>query len=235
MKRVCEAEILDQDGGSPSEIASALESIRRINLRFGGNRMHTRLLRRAAAHIETQRKLHLLEVASGQADVLQAAVRQLNWQHRCSITLLDRSAQHLPSAASWPPDLPAPERITGDALAIPLADQSVDIVACCLFLHHLDEQQARVFLKEALRVARVAVIVNDLERNRLHYLLARLAALMDPSRISRHDGPVSVRQAYTAGELRSLLRQTGQRFELPRGFLFRLGAVLWKDPAPHAA
>jgi hypothetical protein len=82
-----------------------------------------------------------------------------------------------------------------------------------------------------LRVARIAVVVNDLERGRLHYLLARLASLVDPSRISRHDGPASVRQAYTADELRGLLRHTGCRFELPRGFLFRIGAVVWKGAA----
>jgi ubiquinone/menaquinone biosynthesis C-methylase UbiE len=235
VKRVREAEILDEDGGSPSEIACSLRSLRIINLLFGGNRMHARLLRRAAAHVDPQRQLHLLEVASGRADVLQAAVRELAWQHRCRITLLDRSVQHLPSSADWSPELPAAERITGDALAIPLPDHSVDIVACCLFLHHLDEEQTRVFLMEALRVARIAVVVNDLERSRLHYLLARLASLVDPSRISRHDGPVSVRQAYTADELRRLLRHTGCKFELPRGFLFRIGAVVWKGATLRAA
>ncbi len=235
MKRVREAEILDHDGGPPDEIASSLRSLRVINRLFGGNRMHIRLLRRAAVEVNAHQRIHLLEVASGHADVLQAAVRQLAWQDRCSITLLDRSAQHLPSSVDWPPDLPAANCITGDALAIPLPDRSVDIVACCLFLHHLDEQQARIFLDEALRVARIAVVINDLERTRVHYLLARLAALVDPSRISRHDGPASVRQAYTAGELRALLRQTGRRFELRCGFLFRMGAVLWKDATPQGA
>lgn len=234
MKRVRRAEILDEDGGSREEIASSLRTLRVINRLFGGNRMHARLLRRAAAHIDERRCLHVLEVAAGHADVLQAAVRQLAWQRRCKITLLDRSPLHLPSPAHWPPDLPAAARITGDALAIPLPDHSVDIVACCLFLHHLDEEQTGRFLEEALRVARIAVIVNDLERSRLHYLLARLMSLVDPSRISRHDGPASVGQAYTADELRRFLRQTRHPFELPRGFLFRLGAIVWKDPLPHA-
>jgi hypothetical protein len=50
---------------------------------------------------------------------------------------------------------------------------------------------------------------------------------MDPSRISRHDGPASVRRAYTYGELRQLLGKTGRPFELQRAFLYRLGGVLW--------
>ncbi len=110
---------------------------------------------------------------------------------------------------------------------MPPPDKSVDIISNCLFFHHLDEAQAARYLREALRVARVAVIVNDLERNWLHYRLARLMSLVDPSRLSKHDGPVSVRRAYTADEVAALARQTGHRFEIVRGYLFRFGLILW--------
>ncbi len=145
------------------------------------------------------------------------------------VMLLDRSTQHLPAAASWPVSLPRPELLTGDALQLPLADGSVDVVSCCLFLHHLNEQEAKRFFEEALRVTRVAVVVNDLERHPVHYVLARLFSLVDPSRLSRHDGPISVRQAYTRGEIEALLRKGGYRFETMRGYLFRLGVVVWRE------
>jgi ubiquinone/menaquinone biosynthesis C-methylase UbiE len=145
------------------------------------------------------------------------------------ISVLDRSGLHLPQAGDWNPRLPAPTLLVGDALAIPLEDRSVDVVSCCLFLHHLSEDHAHAFLKEALRVSRVAVLVNDLERTRTNYLLSRLQTLIDPSELSRHDGPASVRQAYTFAELTTMLKATGCGFELQRGFLFRLGAILWRD------
>ena len=139
-------------------------------------------------------------------------------------TLLDRQASHLP--ADWPQGLPAPRLLPGDALEIPLPDRSVDVVISCLFLHHLAPVQAARFLEEAIRVSRVAVAINDLERTRLHYALARVFALADPSRLSRHDGPVSVRQAYSASELRAMLEATGCPWELRRRFLFRHAAWL---------
>jgi hypothetical protein len=231
MKRILKEELLDADQGSPHEVASALRSLRWINRLFGGDSMHTRLLRHATAGAPA-RPLHLLEVASGRADALQTAIKRLCWQQRVRITLLDRSAQHLPPRSAWSADLPAPELIAADALHIPLPADSVDIVGSCLFLHHLRDSEARIFLAEALRVARIAVVINDLERHPVHYLLSRIASLVDPSRLSRHDGPVSVRRAYTTLELDRMLRACGYRFQVHRGFLFRLGLVVWKHHGP---
>ena len=228
--RVRGEEWLDSDLGSPAEVASALRSLLWVNRLFGGNRMHRRLLQTAVAQVPRDSELHLMEVASGRADVLRAAIPSLKWPlRRLRLTLLDLSAAHLPETGTdWPAELPGPERITADALAIPLPDASVDVVSNCLFLHHLSAAQVAQYFTEALRVARVAVVVNDLERTWLHYRLARLMSLIDPSRLSKHDGPVSVRQAWTHQELHELAAATGHSFALRRGYLFRLGLVIWK-------
>jgi hypothetical protein len=52
---------------------------------------------------------------------------------------------------------------------------------------------------------------------------------MDPSRLSRHDGPASVRQAYTFKEMQDLLKETQCNYELERGYLYRLGGIAWKQ------
>jgi hypothetical protein len=221
-------EWLDEDAGAPSEVASALRSLRFVNRWFGGNRVHRLLLQQAASAQGNlpARSLTVLEVAAGRAAALAAAAAALHRKGTVlHATLLDRRTSHLPK--TWPPHLPAPTLLTGDALALPLPDNSVDIVSCCLFLHHLDPQQAAAFLQEAIRVSRVAVLINDLERTRTHYALARAFALVDPSRLSRHDGPVSVRQAHSAPELRALLTATGRKWQLHRRFLYRHAAILW--------
>jgi ubiquinone/menaquinone biosynthesis C-methylase UbiE len=229
MERVEGKEMLDSDHWSVEEVRCALGAIRRVNLLYGGDRMHKRLFTRVAFRLPL-RKLDILEVASARGEALQVAARILMKKNiSVGISLLDRNDLHLPQARDWHPDLPQPTLLVGDALAIPLADNSVDVVSCCLFLHHLSMDSARAFLREALRVARVAVIVNDVERTRVNYLFSRLQTLVDPSELSRHDGPTSVRQAYTFAELENMLRETGYSFELRRGLVFRLGAILWKN------
>jgi ubiquinone/menaquinone biosynthesis C-methylase UbiE len=225
MERVVEDEWLDDDRGTPAEIDAALHAVTLANRRFGGVRLHARLLKRALTRASHEQRPHILEVASGRAEVLQAALLQLGVAAK--VTLLDRSAVHLPDPCAWPSALPAPRTVTGDALALPLPDASVDIVSCCLFLHHLEPPQIARYLAEAQRVARIAVIINDLERNALHYRLAQLNRVIDRSRISRHDGPASVRRAYTYSELARMLASTGCSYLLARAYLYRLGAILW--------
>ena len=216
-------EWLDEDGGSPAEVESALRSLGFVNRYFGGDRVHRLLLAEAAAG---RRVLEVLEVAAGRATALAATGL---WLGRRGVTLratlLDRRPSHLPPA--WPASLPAPRLVEGDALSIPLGDRSVDVVSCCLFLHHLGPEDAARYLREAVRVARVAVVINDLHRTRVHYGLARLFSLADPSRLSRHDGPVSVRQAYSARELRAMLEATGLPTVVRRRFLYRLAGLGW--------
>ncbi len=237
MERIVEDEWLDSDLGTPEEITASLRTISRVNRLFGGNRLHTQLLRRAldgclkAQHGQSEalkhRVPHVLEVACGHAEVLQAALHSLGCPVR--LTLLDRSRQHLPQPLTWPAALPAPELLVGDALHLPLPGASVDIVSCCLFVHHLEPAQVADFLAESLRVARVGVLINDLERTRTHNSLAEFFCRLDSSRLSRHDGPASVRAAYTVAEMRRMLAATGHRFELKRYFLYRLGAIIWKN------
>jgi hypothetical protein len=65
-------------------------------------------------------------------------------------------------------------------------------------------------LREMRRVARLGVVVNDLERSRVGLLGAWLIGhLLTANRLTRHDAPLSVRRAYTAMEMATMLRSAG--------------------------
>lgn len=235
MRRIEAEELLDQDGWSAAEVDCALSAIRTVNRLYGGDRTH-KLLFQKVVKGRSGRPLHILEVASGRGEVVRETIRGLQAAGTpVTVTVLDQHASHLPRPGDWPAPLPQPACLAADALQIPLPDASVDVVSCCLFLHHLGPASMRKYLREALRVARVAVLVNDLERSRLHYLLARLQSLIDPSRLSQHDGPASVRQAYTLQELESAVRELGHDYNLERYWICRLGLVLWKQPQAQGA
>jgi len=89
----------------------------------------------------------------------------------------------------------------------------VDVALCTLTLHHFRNEDALRLLREAARVARVRVVVSDLERTRAAWLGARLlsATLWRTNPITRHDGPLSVRRAFRTGELEELGRRAGLR------------------------
>ena len=116
----------------------------------------------------------------------------------------------------------------GDALALPFCDKSFDLVACSTFVHHLEPEEIVRFANEALRVARVAVLINDLRRHWLHLGLVYAGFPLFHSRLTRHDAPVSVRRSYTPEELLEILsKSSAVRIEISRHYLFRMGAILW--------
>jgi ubiquinone/menaquinone biosynthesis C-methylase UbiE len=102
--------------------------------------------------------------------------------------------------------------VAADAARLPFADASFDFVTACLMLHHFRDADAIRLLRVFGRVARRAVLINDLERHWFPVLFIRAAApVFARSPITRHDAPASVRQAFQFGELRDLAREAGFR------------------------
>jgi ubiquinone/menaquinone biosynthesis C-methylase UbiE len=155
----------------------------------------------AAVASETgKRGFSALDVAAGSGDVAAEVTPQLQREGiQIEWTLLDRSGEHLRDAEG--------KRVVGDALALPFADASFDLVTCSLFLHHLEPDEAIQFMAEGLRVARVAVLISDLRRNWLHLALTHAGKLFYRSPLTWNDAPASVRRAYTPAEIREMAQR----------------------------
>jgi len=134
--------------------------------------------------------------------------------------LMDRMPAHLPRNGT-----PA---VAGNALALPFFDRSFDLVTCSLLIHHLEPDEIVRFVNEALRVAKIAVLLNDLRRDAVHLALM-YAGYPLFSRLAFHDGVASVRRAYTPGEMRAILRDTNAAsVEITNHYLYRMGIILRK-------
>lgn len=220
MRRVVIPELLDTDAGTPAEIRGSLRDLRFINTCFGGVRTTACLVEQVTRQTG-KRSLSLLEVAAGSGYVperTRAVLRRRGIE--LHPTLLDRSPTHLNSSR------PA---VAGDALALPFADASFDLVSCSLFAHHLEPEQLPRFVREGLRVCRLALLINDLIRHPLHLLLVYAGLPLYRSRLTRHDAVASVRRAYTVDEMRALLAgAAASRLEFSRHYLFRMGVLVWK-------
>ena len=221
MKRKVIAELLDDDLGTPDEIAGTLVDLRHINNWFGGTGTTTALARRVARE-SGKETLSLLEIGAGRGDVPLGAQRALEKEGvALKVTLLDRLWTHLPQGT-------APS-ISGDAMHLPFGDGTFDVVSSSLFAHHFEPDTLPILLREALRVARRAVLINDLIRSPLHLGLVYLGLPLFASRITRHDALASVRRAYTLAEMRTMLADVpATRVEITQHYLYRMGVLLWK-------
>ncbi len=231
MRRTVTSELLDSDKGSSREVADSLADLRLINRLFGGVRTSSQLLRRVAEQIGSS-KLSVLDIGSASGDVPLAAGRELErLGFEVNLTLLDAKATHLPmngTRAAAARNVTTLQTVVGDALALPFADDSFDIATCSLVVHHFEPDQIRMFVSDALRVAKRALIINDVRRSLVHLGLVYAGFPLFRSRITRFDGPASVRRAYTEDELREIVRGLGSRSEFSSHFLYRVGVIIWK-------
>jgi ubiquinone/menaquinone biosynthesis C-methylase UbiE len=174
------------------------------------------MLRRVAKDYSSKR-LSVLDVAAASSRVVELAKEHAGVD--VDVTRLDRAASHFEGQAG----------VVGDALRLPFQDGAFDVVHSCLFLHHLRAPEAALFLQDSLRVARIAVLVNDLRRSQLHWLSVKAASPVLFSRITQHDAPASVKRAYIRGELVEIDETTGARWEMRNSFFFRFAMILWKQ------
>jgi len=223
MKRVVVAELLDTDAGTSREVEASLKDLRMFNSWFGGVHTMSSLLRRVAQR-RGLKQISWVDVAGGEGYVATRTQKSLA---RSGISsqpvIVDRAPTHLGNTH------PA---VCGDALALPFRDNSFDAVGCSLFMHHLEPAEIVRFVREGLRVARHAFLVQDLQRHPLHLALGYLGMPLYRSRITRHDALASVRRAYTVEEVRRMLAPVAppENIEIRKFFLFRMGVIVWKQP-----
>lgn len=230
VRRVLTKEWLDLGSASPPEVADDLVQLRWINRNCGG----ARLLVREFERIQVEdgppgRPLHVLDVATGSADLPQHLI---DWGRRrgfsMRVTAVERNPEVLKFARAEAGAVPELRLIRGDALELPILPSSCDYALCSLFLHQLHAADSLALLRRLLACARRAVLINDLLRHPVHFAAAWvLARALTRNPITRHDAPASVRNAYTTQELRELGRASGAaRVELSRHVPFRACMVL---------
>jgi ubiquinone/menaquinone biosynthesis C-methylase UbiE len=207
-------ELLDGPLDDSEALAANLRDLAWINRRFGGIELSRRALDALVG--DHPGPLSLLDVGTGGGDIpaaLQANEARLGRELR--VTALDSRPEVVAAALANLPELasrPHFEFVVGDGRSLPGADASQDVVHASMVLHHLPPDEAVALLQEMARIASIGVVVNDLARGRLFWLGAWLLShTLARSRLTRTDASLSVRRAYSRGEMRVLLAEAGLR------------------------
>ncbi len=195
----------------PAARDASLADIDRLNAWFGGYALTLRALDRLVLRAPATRRLLVVDVGGGRGDFARRLIehaRRNGWA--VHVVVVDRDPDLLAVARRGAP--PGLLLVRAEATALPFRKASVGIVTMSLTLHHMEPDAAVTSLVEMSTAARCAVIVNDLWRNRLSLALVWVATrVLRCHPISRHDGPLSVRRAYSPDEIRGLAAKAGIR------------------------
>jgi SAM-dependent methyltransferase len=221
-------EKMDDPGLCPDEHQRALAGLRRIN-RLSGTaaRLQAEILRIAA--VEPNRSWRILDVGCANGEVAFELSGLLQPQLRHQLTGWDMSPTAIGDAqARMQRERVNDRQVAGgslgrgeerlqfevrnlfDELEGSAGEPPFDIVYCTLLLHHFSDSDAVRILAAMKRLARFAVLVDDLQRTRLGWLLAVIGChLLSRSPVVHFDGPQSVRAAFTCDEALGLAAAAG--------------------------
>lgn len=214
-------EHLDNPDTTPELRERSLRDIRRANTVLGGANAVLSEVRRILPSLGESTTL--LDVGTGLADI---PLRARKLATRADVRLFAVGLDEAASLAALSGGL-LNASVCGDARRLPFATASIDVVTCSQVLHHFEDRDIRLVLREMNRVARRAVIVSDLRRSWLAvagFWFVTWPLGFHP--VSRHDGVVSVLRGFTPADLGAhVLRSTGRTATIRRHPGFRLTAT----------
>jgi ubiquinone/menaquinone biosynthesis C-methylase UbiE len=198
-RRRDEPELMDAPGLPEAEVAGAYRVLARVNRQLGNVRTMSRELRRFLDEdCPDAVAVTLLDLGAGSGDIPTNLGRVFQSRGVAGFTItVDRD----PTAATLARRAGL-HAVRGDALRLPLAGQSVDLVTAIKLAHHFAGAALVGLIAEMTRVARRRVVVLDIRRHWLAYWgFVAWSRVWTRNRLVRYDGPLSVLRGFTAPEL----------------------------------
>lgn len=225
-------ELMDTLALPPRVADRTLRFLEMTNRRFGGTSIILRHLDSWSAAWPAGRPTTVLDVGTGAADIPRAIVAWAGQRGReVRVTAIDMAPDIAATArarARGVPEIVVEQATLADVAA---SGRRFDYVTASLFLHHVPASALASALLAIDRLAVRGVVMGDLVRSPAGLMAVGFLSALAGNAIVRHDGPLSVRRAFTLTELSRLVQ------ELDLGYLrarregpFRLSLAGQKGP-----
>jgi 2-polyprenyl-3-methyl-5-hydroxy-6-metoxy-1,4-benzoquinol methylase len=207
-RRIQDPELMDSGNVGEEEIASSLRFLGIAHRHFGGESLIRGYLEKWRSRWPKDGIITFLDVGTGGADVPVSLARR-DEKRRFQIAGLDSDPAIARIARKNAEKYSAIRIIKDDFFSFAKRGARFDYVLASLFLHHMPHDRLIETLQACDAMAKRGIIISDLLRSRNAWWGIRLATLAFGNRVSRYDGPLSVRRAFTTQELDDLARRAG--------------------------
>lgn len=198
-------ELLDADELDARELALNLREMAMLDRLPGGTGDSVRAVTRL---LGDQTAATVLDIGTGSGHFVRGLRRRLEVE----VIAADLRPEVLEIAARNLAGISNVTLLEADVRHLPLADGEVDVTHASLLLHHLDPDEAVAAFVEMRRVARLGVVINDLRRGPVVFVVTAATVLaLSRGAYTRHDGVLSARRAYTLAERDTLAAKAGLR------------------------
>ncbi|NNF19799.1 MAG: methyltransferase domain-containing protein [Flavobacteriaceae bacterium] len=199
-KRSEEEEAMDDPGLKEADLDEVFNDLNRTNQLLAGQYITLQATKRL---LDQGIPACIADMGCGDGDLLR---RLADYCRKIGIeaifTGIDNSEAALAIARRKSVDYPEISYKKEDLLHLDPGDNQYDILLCTLTLHHFADPDIKVLLGIFSRCARKAIVIQDLQRNKIAYYLFQLFSLIFiKTEIAREDGLISIRSGFRKREL----------------------------------
>ena len=221
-----EPELMDRPQPVSAELEQDLANLVSLNRYFGSHRVIRKFLE---CWLQRDRSYRILDLATGSGDIPRLIV---DWSRERTISVridaIDTNTSTLEIARKLSAAYPEIDFIRADARHFE-SDQGYDLVCCSLALHHFSEADAIRVLRRCSELSNRYALVVDLERSLTTLAgVYAVTALIYRDPMTKFDGRLSARRAFSFAELRAMAETAGWKNFGQTRFLFCRQAI-WFD------
>jgi hypothetical protein len=224
------AEFLDRPDSDPRLVEQSYRFMHLVNRVGGGIRVVRRFLAQELAQHPPGPTVRILDLGAADCDVplaVTAWAQRRGYQVEFTCLDHDRHATELARRTL--------ARAACDTIHVAQADifayqpqVEFDYAVGSMTFHHFTDEQIDRLLTHLRGFVRRAVLINDLHRCLLNYVVCYIPALPLDGRI-RHDALLSIRRGFKPAELARLLRQHDPAPTVRRSWFCRVAGVVHLD------
>jgi len=219
-------EMLDEQNIPPGILRKNLKELDFLNRYVGGHNLSLKGIKQLI--ISQKKSYHLVDLGCGSGDFLKyiAGWARRN-DYKVQLTGVDVNTNVIDYLNEYCANYPEITGIVANYDDYLKKNKEIDIVHCSLFCHHLSDEELLDLLIYFRQNLKCGFVINDLLRSRLAYYAAWLfPRLLNGTKLSKNDGPVSVLRAFKLNEFKQLLAKAACiKYTFKKGRAFRFLVV----------
>jgi SAM-dependent methyltransferase len=196
-----EKELLDASDIPVELLNKNLGELDRFNRISGGHFISLKGIKRLITNHD--KIYHVVDLGCGSGDTLRIVAEWCRSENfKIKLTGVDMNPDAIDYLKIHCANYPEITGITEDYKSYLNRTQSIDIIHCSLFCHHLDDFELERLFKYFAQYVKTGFVINDLRRQRFaYYSVWLLTRILNGTVLAKNDGPVSVLRGFKSEEL----------------------------------
>ena len=202
-QRTSEHEIMDDFLLEGEELRTTLDGIAKINRFLGGNNITLNGVKKLLSTSCKNETITIVDIGCGNGDMLRMLSDYGNKHHiKLSMLGIDANPYTINYAVQLSKDYTNISYLCADIFDENFEDVKYDIALCTLTIHHFGDREILSLIASLVKVSKLGVVINDLQRSKMAYrLFQAIAVVFRLNRMTKVDGLISILRGFKRDEL----------------------------------